>query len=296
LKIIKYTYKGINRVTVLFISILIITSTSCKNINNHTDELIIAKAYDKQLTLSDLQKVMPENIKGTDSINFVQNFINGWIKNQIILHKAELNFTGDYSEIEKKLEEYRKSLIIYNYEQQLLEQKLDTVVTPQEIEKYYNENKDDFTLKENIVKVIYVKVNNTSPKLKNVAEWYKLKKPKDREQLESFCLQYAENYYLDDSSWLLFNDLLKEIPIKTYNQENFLQNNRYIEMRDSVYSYFVNIIDFKIKNSTSPLTFEKENIKNILLNKRKILFLEKMQEDLFKEAQKNNEFEIYTNP
>jgi hypothetical protein len=295
LKIIKYTYKGINRVTVLFISILIITSTSCKNINNHTDELIIAKAYDKQLTLSDLQKVMPENIKGTDSINFVQNFINGWIKNQIILHKAELNFTGDYSEIEKKLEEYRKSLIIYNYEQQLLEQKLDTVVTPQEIEKYYNENKDDFTLKENIVKVIYVKVNNTSPKLKNVAEWYKLKKPKDREQLESFCLQYAENYYLDDSSWLLFNDLLKEIPIKTYNQENFLQNNRYIEMRDSVYSYFVNIIDFKIKNSTSPLTFEKENIKNILLNKRKILFLEKMQEDLFKEAQKNNEFEIYTN-
>lgn len=296
MKIIKYTYKGINRVTVLFISILIITSTSCKNINNHTDELIIAKAYDKQLTLSDLQKVMPENIKGTDSINFVQNFINGWIKNQIILHKAELNFTGDYSEIEKKLEEYRKSLIIYNYEQQLLEQKLDTVVTPQEIEKYYNENKDDFTLKENIVKVIYVKVNNTSPKLKNVAEWYKLKKPKDREQLESFCLQYAENYYLDDSSWLLFNDLLKEIPIKTYNQENFLQNNRYIEMRDSVYSYFVNIIDFKIKNSTSPLTFEKENIKNILLNKRKILFLEKMQEDLFKEAQKNNEFEIYTNP
>lgn len=295
MKIIKYTYKGINRVTVLFISILIITSTSCKNINNHTDELIIAKAYDKQLTLSDLQKVMPENIKGTDSINFVQNFINGWIKNQIILHKAELNFTGDYSEIEKKLEEYRKSLIIYNYEQQLLEQKLDTVVTPQEIEKYYNENKDDFTLKENIVKVIYVKVNNTSPKLKNVAEWYKLKKPKDREQLESFCLQYAENYYLDDSSWLLFNDLLKEIPIKTYNQENFLQNNRYIEMRDSVYSYFVNIIDFKIKNSTSPLTFEKENIKNILLNKRKILFLEKMQEDLFKEAQKNNEFEIYTN-
>ena len=117
---------------------------------------------------------------------------------------------------------------------------------------------------------------------------------KDREQLASYCHQFASNFYLDDSSWLLFDDLLKEIPIQTYNKELFLQNNRFVEVSDSLSNYFVNIKGFKIKNSLSPLAFEKDNIKNIILNKRKLLLITKMKEDVYNDAANTNKIEIYS--
>ena len=91
----------------------------------------------------------------------------------------------------------------------------------------------------------------------------------------------------------LFDDLLKEIPIKTYNKEQFLQNNRLVEVQDSAYIYFVNIKGFKIKDSVSPLSFEKDNIKNIILNKRKLELIDSMNKDIYDNALKNKNFEIY---
>jgi hypothetical protein len=116
---------------------------------------------------------------------------------------------------------------------------------------------------------------------------------KDREQLAGYCHQFAENFYLDDNSWLLFDDLLKEIPIQTYNKELFLQNNRFVEVVDSLHNYFLNIKGFKIRNSLSPLSFEKENIKNIILNKRKLELIMKMKQDVYNDALNNKKIEIY---
>jgi hypothetical protein len=93
----------------------------------------------------------------------------------------------------------------------------------------------------------------------------------------------------------LFDDLLKEIPIQTYNKELFLQNNRFVEVSDSLNYYFLNIKDFKIRNSISPLSFEKENIKNIILNKRKLLLINSMKQDVYNDALNNNKIEIYIN-
>ena len=124
---------------------------------------------------------------------------------------------------------------------------------------------------------------------------YKSDVPSDRELLESYCHQFASNFYLDDSSWLLFDDLLKEIPIQTYNKELFLQNNRFVEVSDSLNHYFVNIKGFQIRNSLSPLGFEKENIINIILNKRKLQLITKMIEDIYNDAANTNKIEIYSN-
>ena len=109
----------------------------------------------------------------------------------------------------------------------------------------------------------------------------------------NFCQKYAVNYFLDDESWLLFNDLLKEIPIKTYNQENYLQNNRYIEIKDSLYSYFLNIKGFRIKESLSPINFEKDNIKKIIINKRKVKLINDIHDKIYQDAVKHKDFEIF---
>ena len=100
------------------------------------------------------------------------------------------------------------------------------------------------------------------------------------------------NYYLDDQNWLLFNDILKEIPINTYNQEEYLKNNRIIEIQDSVFVYLMNIKGFMIKESLSPLSFERNNIRDIIINKRKLALIENMKNDVYNNALKRGDFEV----
>ena len=138
-----------------------------------------------------------------------------------------------------------------------------------------------------------MKLNKKSPDLEKFKKWLLSDEIKDREALGVYCSKYAANYYLDDSSWLLFDDILKEVPLETYNKELFLQNNKLVGVQDSAYIYFLNIKGFKIKNSISPLAFEKENIRNIILNKRKVELINKMKNDIYEDALAKKNFEIY---
>lgn len=269
---------------------------SCTEEQNKTETdkgKIIATVYTYNLYESDLAGVVPEGLTPEDSTRRAENFINSWVREMLLLSKAESNLPANDPEMEKKLRDYKNSLIIYAYETELVQQKLDTVVTDAEIEAYYNEHTNDFQLRDNIVKVVYVKVDQKAPNIPKLKTWVKSEKPQDREELDKYCRQYATNYYLDDNSWLLFDDLLKEVPIQTYNRELFLQNNRFVEVSDSTHIYFLNIKGFMTRNSQSPLSFEKENIRNIILNKRKLELVDKMHDDLYNEAVENNSIKIY---
>ncbi len=278
---------------ILFFSVLILFG--CGN-NKQTEEdkgETIAKVNDAVLYSSQIKDIVPQGVSGKDSLDIIKKFIDNWVRETLVIQKAEDNLTEEQKNVEQQLKDYRNSLITYAYEKELVKQKLDTLVSVQEIEEYYNNNPSNFGLKDNIIKVIYVKVNKKAPQIDKLKKWYKSDNPKDIEQLATYCHQFAENFYLDGESWLLFDDLLKEIPIQTYNKELFLQNNRYIEVGDSLHNYFVNIKGFKIRNSLSPLAFEKENIKNIILNKRKLELINQMKQDVYNDALNKNKIEIY---
>ncbi len=258
-----------------------------------SDEKAIARVYDDYLYVSDLEGIVPIGSSAKDSLVIVKSYIDSWIKSKLLIRNAEKNLTTDQKDFEQQIEDYRNSLILYTYEKELVTQKLDTSLSDTLISTYYEANKSEFLLKDNIVKVWYIKMPLKSANITTIRSLYKTDTEANKKTLEEKCSQFAANYYLDDESWLLFDDLLKEIPIKTYNQEDYLKNNRYIEMQDSLYNYFVNIKDFQVKESVSPLSFEKENIKSIILNKRKLALIEEMQNNLFKDALKENNFEIY---
>ena len=277
--------------TILFI--LLITLISCNKDKNNSEEKPIARAYEKYLYLSELQELIPDNLAKKDSIEITNSLINNWIQQNIVLHKAEQNIAEENIDIEEQLEDYRNSLVIFHYEQELIRQQLDTLITDKEIEEYYKNNKSNFELKDNIIKVVYLKLNLDAPSIKQVKRFIQSDEESELEKLEDYCQRNAVNYFLDSDSWLLFSDLLKEIPIKTYNEEAYLKNNTFIEIKDSLYYYFVNIKGFRIKESISPLNFERERINNILINKRKLELIAKMKNDVFNEAQTKNDFEIY---
>ena len=271
----------------------VITILSCENNSQPSDEKPAARVGEMYLYSSDIKGIVAGNYSESDSAEIVKKQIDNWIRETLILQKAENNLSGELTNINKMVDDYRKSLLTYQYESELVKQKLDTIVSDAEIEKYYEENKSNFELRDNIIKVIYVKVRKSAPKVDKVKDLYKSSNTKDRDALTGYCHQYAENFFLDENVWLLFDDVLKEIPIKLYDKEAFLQNNRTIETQDSTHLYFVNIKGFMTKNSISPLSFEKENIRSVIINKRKVEFIKKMREDIYKEAVENKLFEVY---
>lgn len=278
---------------ILVLCILSVFLFGCKsNKNEREDDKVVARVNESRLYLSDLRQIVPLNSSKEDSIRLVKNYINSWVRQTLLINKAEANLSEEQKDVEQQLEDYRNSLIIYAYEKELVSQKLDTVVKDQEIEEYYNKNQKDFELKDNIVKVNYAKLGKDDKALPKIKKLFRSEKPEEKAQLEDLCRQHAVNYFMDTNSWLLFDDLLKEIPIKTYNQEQFLENNRYVEMQDTAFVYLVNILNFRIKDGVSPLSFERENIRSIILNKRKLNLINKMKDDLYKEALEKKQIEV----
>ncbi len=271
----------------------LIVIISCTSGIKNPNERVLARVYDEYLYESDLAGMIPASTQVRDSIDIVMNIIDNWIQQKLVLKKAENNLTPQQLNFDKQLEEYRKSLIIFEYETKLIKHKLDTVVTEENIESYYNRFKGNFELKDNIVKVLFVKIEQTSSYRQIIKRLLTSDKEDDKINLENYCQEYASNFFLDDQSWLLFDDILKEIPIKTYNQEVYLQNHRYIEITQSPFIYMVLFKDFKVKESVSPLSFERDNIRNIIINKRKLELIKNMEKEVMMNAVENNDFEIY---
>ena len=270
--------------------------TSCEKFRKETNVIptgAVARVYDKYLYAEDISRMITAGTSKDDSILMANSYIQSWIKQQVVLHKAENNLDDEKKDVEKKLEEYRNSLITYIYETELIRQRLDTVVSDQEIEKYYEDNQRNFELKDNIIKVLYLKTKKNAPKQNKVKEWYRSNNAKDRLKLEEYCYQFASDFHLDDDTWLLFDDLLKKVPIKTYDKEAFLRNNRFIEIEDSTDLYLVNIRDMKIRESLSPLSFVKDDIRVLIINRRKLSLIKEMEKAAYDEALQKNEFEIY---
>ena len=276
---------------------IILLAFSCKQEKTeertNSSDKVIARVFEKKLYAEDIKLILPKNTNAKDSAIFVKSYIDQWITNELILHQAEGNLSDDDKNIQKEIDEYRKNLLVYRYETELVHQKLDTTVSQKDIEGYYEQHKQNFMLKDNIVKVTYVKVNKKIPNADKVKKWYASKESKDQDNLKKYCIQYADNFFLDDNTWLLLDDVMKEIPLHDYNPELFLKTNRQIELSDTLFSYYLNIKEFKIKNNPSPLSFEKENIRQIIINKRKLSLIEDMKHAVYSEAKENNNFEVY---
>jgi len=272
---------------------LLIGLSSCLNVDDKSSENILARAFGEYLYESDLEGLIISGTSVKDSISIVQSYINNWVSQQLVLNKAEKNLLEEDKQFDKQLQEYKNSLIIYQYEAKLISQQLDTVVNEGEIENYYNENIGNFELKNNIIKVYYARFHKDEKTLKKTKRFFYSDKPEARDSLEKYIENYSGLYFLDDESWILFDDLLKFVPIEAYNQEAWLKDHRNIELTDEEFLYLVNFSDFRVKEGISPLSFERGNIRQIIINKRKLLVLKKMKQDVFDQAQKNNDFEVY---
>ncbi len=277
-------------VKLIFLALVV---AGCQPGGTDSRGVVIARVHDDYLYESDIRRLVPENLSRLDSIAFVRNYTDQWIKTRLMIRQAEKNLTDRQLNFDRQLEDYKNSLIIYQYETELVRQKLDTLVTEEEIEKYYHDHLADFELKENIVKVQYVILNKEEELEGKFKELFFLPDSIAADSLEFYSKLYEVPYFLDTATWVSFDDLLSTIPIETYNQELFLKGHRFISLSDDRFVYLLKFVDFRIKNDISPLDFRRNDIRDIIINKRKVDLVKKLRADIYKQAILNKDFEVY---
>ncbi len=253
----------------------------------------VARAFDQYLYEEDLADIIPEGTNVTDSTRIADNYIDNWIKQQVVLHKAETNLPDQRKRVEKQLREYRNSLITFAYEQELVRQQLDTVVTDDEIAEYYDSNRANFELKDDILKALYVRVKQDAPRLEELRGWVRSGEARHLNQLEEYCHQFALDFILDDETWMRLDDLLNKLPLEAGQRSRLLGHNRYVELQDSTDLYLVRIAEHRLKDSASPLSFERINIRGMIINKRKLKLIRAMEKAAYEQAFSNNDFEVF---
>ena len=275
-------------------TLLILSATAlliaCSNNNKGK---AIARVFDEYLYESDIQGLVSPDISPDDSAAIVSNYIKQWIQQMVVLEKAKNNISDDF---EKELQNYKNSLITYNYERLIVEQQLDTNVPDSAVRNYYNENKAIFTLKNNILRAVYVKMPIKSKNIQKIRGVLSSNDLSDKKivELGRLSANQAVAYNFDKNAWMTFFDFQHVIPVKTYNEEFYLKNIKNVYFTDKEYAYVAKIIESKVTDDISPIDFEYQNIKNIILNKRKVDIISKMRAKLIKKAEADNEIEIYS--
>ena len=276
-------------ISIAFLTLL----ASCDYFQKSSKEVVVAECYGKYLYESDLIGLVPEGTPTMDSIQRVSTFIDSWVRRQVLIHQAESNLNKETLNLDKQMEEYRNSLIIYTYESQLLDQKLDTVVSEDEIAEYYEQNKEDFQLRNTMVRVAYVILEEDS---KQIADFKKMLSDPDTLMLQNIDIQatyYAVKSYVDVDQWMRLDELTNIIPIEIFNAESFLKKNKFVCFDMNEYTYMVRFVDYLLEESTSPMELVSGNIKSVILAQRRQALIDKMQTALYEKAKREQAFEVY---
>jgi len=278
---------------------LMLFMTSCdlfkmKNEEEDPDNLIIATVGNANLYHTDIDHLSKEMSPDLDSAELVNRYIQSWVKKQLVIKEASQNLTINEAEINRKLLDYRYALIAYEYEKNYVEEELNKEVTQAEIEEYYQNNNKNFALKEIIVRTNFVKLEKDLPQRRQLERLLNSDEESKKQELKDFAIRYANNYFMEDSTWINFEDIILNTPLtQNNNHVQLIRNEKLIHVDDETYAYYFKILEYRLQDQVPPLEFVKDEISKIIVNKRRAEIAEKLKRDIYNNALKNNEFTIY---
>ena len=157
-------------------------------------------------------------------------------------------------------------------------------ISEQEITDYYGQNKELFKLENPLIKGLFIKVPLTAPQLNNVRRWYKSDKQDAIESLEKYSLQNAVKYEYFYDKWVSVTDVLDMIPLKVEAPEEYVNKHRQIELKDTAFCYFLNVSDYRGAGEEKPYEFARPEVKDLLVNQKRVDFMERVKNDLYQQA------------
>ncbi len=274
----------------IFITLLAIFACQPPNgTSDTTQEDVVAIVDQKKLLKEDLLQLLPEDMTDKDSLSYMQSLAERWVRDQLLLHEAETRLPENF-DINKLLEDYKKSLLLHRFEHLLINQYLDTIIHEVELNEYFENNKESYTLKEDILRLRYVKINKNQTKLDKIKKLIKADQTQELNSLKTLCEQYAEKYILDDMAWFSLTQLKEEFPEKIKPSKLYKKKLVQKSIDPDIHLFYV--LDIAKANQAPPLDYVRNQVKKIILQKRKIKLIENIKKQLYEDALQSNRIKI----
>ena len=279
------------RISILVLTLLL---SSCTFFNKTDERVPVARVNDTFLYFDDIKDLVSEGITKYDSTIVVQNYIKNWATQQLFVDGAILNLSETKQESFNKLvKQYKNDLYTKAYIEALVKRNIDTVVPIKKAQAYYDLNKEVFKLNEELLKFRYIHVDENMINFEDIKTKFKRFNKEDKIELDSISIQF-KSYSLNDSIWIKVKQVIDKIPsITSENKNELLKKSNFVQLKDSLGVYLMQINDVLLRNDTAPLEYVKSTINQIVINKRKLELIRELEKDITKDAIKNKQFEIY---
>lgn len=282
----------IGRIWGICLFLVSLVAVSCQEQMEHGGRIPLAQVGNYFFYQEDMVQVLPHGISGIDSVRFVREFVQKWLEEQVLYEKAEHNVREDET-IERMVAEYRRTLVMNNYERRLLLQKASEEIPEEALQQYYDDKKQLFTLEESVVKGVFLKVPLSTSGLKDLRKWYKDNSDEAQEQLEKYAFRHAviyENFY---EHWMPISELEAKVIVNLADLSKDFEKQRDIEVKDEEYCYLLHVEEYVEKGGVKPYELARHEIVDLLANYRKVELMNKVKEDLYNEAVENGRIKYY---
>jgi hypothetical protein len=256
------------------------------------DTSVLVKLNDKILTKEDLEVSVPQGLTAEDSTIVAEHYIRIWINDNLKYAMANKNIANkEY--IERLVEDYRKSLTIYQYEEQLINEKLSREIADQSLLNYYEAHKENFKTDQPLIKGLFLKIPLNAPQIDKIRSWYKALTPTNLNNIKDYCIRNVAVYGDYVENWKSFNEIMENFPGSVRPDPAIITQNKYLERQDDNYYYFLNVIAYLLPDDNAPFEYAKPTVKEILINQQKIDFLKQVEEDLYNKALNSGQIVFY---
>lgn len=281
-----------NKLLLIIFTLLFLTG--CGEFNKPVKRIPVAKAGDAILYSDQIADLNPQGTSSADSTLIIQAYINKWARRELLYQKAKDNLLPELKkDIDKQIEEARTNLVIYQYQRQMMLERMDTLLTDTELENYYSANRQSFNLSSNIIKALFIKLPAETPEINKFRTLARSNDQTDLQQLETLCYQFADKFDDFNEGWVTFDRLSIELPQEIQNEENFLKRTTFYESSDSTFIYFISVRDYRLRSSLAPFEYVREDIKRIIWNSRRLAFLQSLENGIYDDAIRENGLIIY---
>ncbi|MEZ4802568.1 MAG: peptidyl-prolyl cis-trans isomerase [Gelidibacter sp.] len=279
---------------ILYICIVCVCCASCNFFKQTDDREPIARVNDSYLYEDDIKDLVAKGTSPEDSTLLINGFITRWATQLLLVDGSRRNLPQNMQdEFSKLVDQYKKDLYTKAYLEALVKKSIDTVVSYADANEFYQSNKETFKLNDELLKFRYVAIPLNAVNKDDITKRFTRFSDKDRRYLDSLSVQF-KSYSLNDSIWIKVSQVVEKIPVVTAdNKKELLKKSNFIQLKDSIDLYLMQINDVRLQNDYAPLEFVKPTINQILINKRKLELIKQLEKDITKDAIKNNQFEIY---
>lgn len=274
------------------ITAFVLLAFGCTEAVDHKGKTPLVQVGDNYLYMEDVMAVTPPGISEKDSAEMADRYIKNWIDDMLLYAKAEGNIPDDAG-INELVNSYRRELITHTYIEQIVSQEVENLIPDSEVEEYYNKNKDAFLAVEPYIKGLYIKVPKTASGISQVRQWYKDGSERSVDKIEKYGLRNAVDYEYFYDRWRSVNDFFLRLPTDADKEKNNIGKNKNIELSDSAFYYFLHIEDYLGKGEILPLEYAGKDIREIIMNNKRVEFITKMKKDLYDEACDNNDIKYF---